>query len=129
MAACYETASADEQQEWRELLTAHRDQRREWAENYPPTFADKHALVAAEIARIESRDLDAMSLYEQAIRSARENGFVQNEGIANELAGRFYLGRGLEKNGYAHLHDARACFALWGADGKVRQLDRLYPHL
>jgi predicted ATPase len=127
MAACYENASADEQQEWREVLTAHRDQLREWAENYPPTFADKHALVAAEIARIEGRDLDAMSLYEQAIRWAWENGFVQNEGIANELAGRFYLGRGLEKNGYAHLHDARACFALWGADGKVRQLDRLYP--
>ena len=49
--------------------------------------------------------------------------------LANELAGRFYLDRGLEKNGYAHLHDARACYALWGADGKVRQLDRLYPRL
>src|SRR4029077_17337921 len=37
--------------------------------------------------------------------------------------------RGLEKNGYAHLRDARACYALWGADGKVRQLDRRYPQL
>ena len=75
------TASADEQQQaWRELLTAHREQLREWAENYPPTFADKHALVSAEIARLEGRDADAMRLYEQAIRSAREHGFVQNEG-------------------------------------------------
>jgi PAS domain S-box-containing protein len=129
VAARYENGSADEQQEWRELLTAHREQLREWAENYPPTFADKHTLVAAEIARIEGRDLDAMRLYEQTIRSARENGFVQNEALASELAGRFYLDRGLEKNGYAHLQDARACYALWGADGKVRQLDRLYPHL
>jgi PAS domain S-box-containing protein len=129
VAARYENGSADEQQEWRELLTAHREQLREWAENYPPTFADKHTLVAAEIARIEGRDLDAMRLYEQTIRSARENGFVQNEALASELAGRFYLDRGLEKNGYADLQDARACYALWGADGKVRQLDRLYPHL
>jgi predicted ATPase len=37
MAACYENASADQQQGWRELLTAHLEQLREWAENYPPT--------------------------------------------------------------------------------------------
>src|SRR6266581_7339367 len=90
VAACYENASANEQQAWRELLTAHREQLREWAENYPPTFADKHALVLAEIARLEKRDADAMRLYEQAIQSAREHGFVQNEGLANELAARFY---------------------------------------
>ena len=33
--------------------TAHREQLREWAENYPPTFGDKHALVSGEIARLE----------------------------------------------------------------------------
>src|SRR6202035_2025198 len=81
VAACYENASADEQQEWRGLLTAHREQLREWAENNPPTFGDKHTLVLAEIARIEGRDADAMRLYEHAIRSASENGFVQNEGL------------------------------------------------
>ena len=52
------TASADEQQAWRELLREHQEQLREWAENNPPTFADKHALVLAEIARIEKRDAD-----------------------------------------------------------------------
>jgi hypothetical protein len=30
---------------WRDLVTANRDKLREWAENYPPTFGDKHALV------------------------------------------------------------------------------------
>ena len=54
--------------EWRDLLAAHQEQLREWADNYPPTFADKHALVSAEIARIEGRDADAMRLYEEAIR-------------------------------------------------------------
>ena len=65
---------------WGALLTAHQEQLREWAENYPPTFADKHALVSAEIARLEGRDADAMRLYEEAIRSADDQGFVQNEG-------------------------------------------------
>ena len=129
MAALYENASADEQKAWRELLTAHREQLREWAENYPPTFADKHTLVSAEIARIEGRDADAMRLYEEAIRSARENGFVQNEALANEVAARFYAARGFEKIANAYLRDARNCYLRWGAHGKVRQLDERYPHL
>src|SRR6266576_1444322 len=44
VSALYETAPADQQQAWRELLTAHQEQLREWAEIYPPTFADKHTL-------------------------------------------------------------------------------------
>ena len=90
VAALYENASADDKQTWRDLLAAHQEQLREWAESYPPTFADKHALVSAEIARIEGRELDAMRLYEQAIRSAHDHGFVQNEGVAYEVAARFY---------------------------------------
>src|SRR5882762_1761782 len=90
VAALYESATADEQDRWREMLAAHREQLREWADNYPPTFADKHALVLAEIARLERRDADSMRLYEQAINLAREHGFVQNEGLAHELAARFF---------------------------------------
>ena len=127
VAALYENATADEQNRWRELLTAHREQLREWAENYPPTFGDKHALVSAELARLEGRDLDAMRLYEEAIRAARENGFVQNEGVANELAAQFYLKRGIEKVAHSYLRDARYCFLRWGALGKVKQLDERYP--
>jgi GAF domain-containing protein len=118
-----------EQQEWWGVLTAHRKQLREWAENYPPTFADKHALVSAEMARIEGRDVEAMQLYEQAIRSAREQGFVQNEALAYELAARFYAARGFEKIAHLYLRDARYCYLQWGAHGKVRQLDERHPHL
>jgi PAS domain S-box-containing protein len=129
VAVLYENGSADERSGWRDLLTAHEQRLREWVDNYPPTFGDKHALVAAEIARLEGRDADAMRLYEQAIRSARENGFVQNEGLANEVAARFYDARGVETFANACLRNARYCYLRWGADGKVRQLDRLYPQL
>jgi PAS domain S-box-containing protein len=127
VSALYETASADEQQAWRELLTGYREQLREWAVNYPPTFADKHALVSAEIARLEKRDVDAQRLYEQAIHLAREHGFVQNEGVAHELAAQYCLAQGLETAGYAHLRNARNCYDRWGATGKVKQLDERYP--
>ncbi|MEA2916364.1 MAG: hypothetical protein QOJ15_8445, partial [Bradyrhizobium sp.] len=127
--ACYETGSVDEQQAWRELLAAHQEQLRKWADSYPPTFADKHALVLAEIARLDGREADAMRLYEQAIRSARDNGFMQNEGVAHEVAARFYAARGFETIATAYLRNARYCYLRWGADGKVRQLDRLHPQL
>ena len=129
VAAHYEKASADKQTGWRELLIVHREQLREWAENHPPTFADKYALVSAEIARLEGRDADAMRLYEQAIQSARDNNFVQNEGLAHELAARFYAARGLERIAYVYLREARRCYLQWGAHGKVKQLDERYPHL
>jgi hypothetical protein len=61
------------------------------------------------MARIEGRELSAQRLYEKAIRSARENGFAQNEGITNELAARFYLARGYETSAYAYLRHARNC--------------------
>jgi PAS domain S-box-containing protein len=129
VAALYENASADEQSGWRDLLTAHREQLGEWAENYPPTFADKHALVLAEIARLEGRAFDAMQLYEQAIQSAHENGFVQNEALAHELAAQFCLAHGLETSGHTHLRNARNCYDRWGAFVKVKQLDERYPRL
>jgi PAS domain S-box-containing protein len=129
VAACYENGSADEQSEWRDLLAAHREQLREWAETNPLTFADKHALVSAEIARIEGRDGDAMRLYEEAIRSAREQGFVQNEALAHEVAARFYLARGFETIAHTYLRKARNCYDRWGARGKVKQLDERHPHL
>jgi PAS domain S-box-containing protein len=129
VAACYEKASVDEQREWRGLLTAHVEQLREWTDNYPPTFADKHALVSAEIARLEGRDFDAMRLFEQAIRSARAHGFVQYEGLANEVAARFYATRGVESITRTYLRNARNCYLRWGALGKVRQLDQRDPWL
>src|SRR6516162_1313200 len=128
-AACCNSASPDERRQHFEALVAHHRQLEIWAENCPENFENRVALVGAEIARVEGRVLDAEHLYKQAIRSSRANGFVQNEALANELAAGFYAGRGFEVIAHAYLRKARYCYLRWGADGKVRQLDELYPHL
>jgi PAS domain S-box-containing protein len=110
-------------------LNIHAGKLRAWAQGCPENFDNRVFLVDAEIARIEGRDLEAMRLYEQAVRSARENDLVHNEALSNELAGRYYLDRGFETNGLAHLREARAGYLRWGAEGKVRQLDRRHPGL
>jgi PAS domain S-box-containing protein len=129
VSALYEKGSADDQIGWRNLLAVHLEQLREWADNYPPTFGDKYALVSAEIARLEGRDPDAMRLYEEAIRLAHDHGFVQNEGVAHEVAAWFYAARGFETIAHAYLRNARHCYLRWGALGKARQLEECHPRL
>ncbi|CAB3809338.1 Adaptive-response sensory-kinase SasA [Paraburkholderia ultramafica] len=128
-AAWCDCAPASERPQQLDAVVEHRRQLEVWAENCPDNFGNRAALVGAEIARIEGRDFDAMGLYEQAIRSARANGFVHNEALANELAARFYAVRGFEKFAHVCLQDARYSYQRWGADGKVRQLEEAHPHL
>jgi len=128
-AALWNSAAQEQRSEHLDALAAHCKLIQTWAEYCPENFRDRAEMVAAEVARIEGRDLEAGRLYEQAIGSARKNGFVHNEGLVHELAAKYYLARGLETAGYAHLRSARNCFERWGAHGKVKQLDERYPKL
>ena len=128
-AAHYDMSSTAERAGHLEAIVAHHKQISAWAESCPENFENRAALVAGEIARIEGRELEAERFYEEAIRSARKHGFIHNEAIAHELAGRFYAGRGFETIAATYLRSARTCYVRWGADGKVKQLDRRYPHL
>ena len=128
-AASYELTAAHERQQHLDALAAHHKQLQIWAENCPENFENRAALVGAELARVEGRDLDAGRLYEQAVLSARANGFVHNEALACETAARFYRARGLEDIAEMYLLKARDGYLRWGADGKVRQLEARHPQL
>jgi PAS domain S-box-containing protein len=128
-AAVCDIAAADQCQQHVAALADHHRQLEVWAENCLDNFENRAALVGAEIARLEGRELDAEHLYEQAIHSARDYGFIHNEALANELASRFYAARGFEKIARVYLQEARYGYLRWGADGKVRQLELLHPHL
>ena len=88
-AALCHVALPEQQAQHLAPLEACQKQLQMWAEHCAENFEDRATLVGAEIARIYGRTLDAMSLYEQAIRSAQANGFVHNEALANELAAGF----------------------------------------
>jgi PAS domain S-box-containing protein len=128
-AAAWDHATLEQRPSHFDSVLDHHRQLEVWAEVNPETFEDRAALVGAEIARIEGRVLDAQELYEKAIRAAHKYGFVHNEAVANELAGCFYAARGFEKIATTYLRDARYGYLRWGADGKVRQLEQLYPQL
>src|SRR5215472_13492542 len=115
-AACCDPIGPDPYAQHIDALGRHEGQLRNFAANCPQNFKDRATLVGAEIARIEGRVLDAEQLYEQAIASARANGFVHNEALAHELAARFYATRGFDEIAHLYL-------------GKVRQLEQLHPRL
>jgi PAS domain S-box-containing protein len=128
-AASWDLAPPDQKQQHFESSKAHHTQLDIWARNCPENFENRAALVGAELARIEGRELDAERLYEQAIGSARTNGFIHNEALAYELAARFYAARGFKQIADLYLRNARYGYLRWGAVGKVRQLDETYPDL
>lgn len=128
-AECLDSPDEGAQPNLRERLEAHLTKLAQFGENSPVTFGSRAALGAAELARIEGRELDAMTLYEQAIRSARAAGFAHIEALSFELAARFYAARGFETIATSHRREARAAYLRWGAHGKVRQLEQLFPEL
>jgi diguanylate cyclase (GGDEF)-like protein/PAS domain S-box-containing protein len=129
MAALYPQASAAEQAGFAAVLAETLARSEAWARHCPRNFLNCHALIGAEIARIEGRESDAAHLYEQAIGSARDNGIVQNEAIAYELASVFYRRRGFGLVADTYLREARDGYLRWGADSKVAQLDARHPQL
>ncbi len=108
-------------------IEGHRSLLRDWAESCPANFETRAAVVEAELARLTGRELEAERFYEQAIRSARDNGFVHFEAIASELAARFHRERGFALIADAYLHQACASYRRWGAEGKCRQLEARAP--
>ena len=62
--------------------------------------------------------------------SLRPHQRIYSRGGARlRIAARFYAARGFEKFASVYFQYARYGYLRWGADGKVRQLDQLYPQL
>ena len=128
-AALWDSRSPDERQEHFEALEAHYKQLAIWARTLPGEFRKPRRTGGGGDCAHRRTGSGCHALYEQAIRSARANGFVQNEALAYEFAARFYAARGLETFADAYLRNARTCYDRWGAHGKVKQLDERHPRL
>ena len=95
----------------------------------PMNYLHKWHLVQAEKARVLGNFKEAIDHYNNAINLARENGFVQEEAMANELTARFW--RDAKQEGYARFHLERAYegYTRWQAWAKVEALEKSYPYL
>ncbi|HEX8824749.1 MAG TPA: ATP-binding sensor histidine kinase [Archangium sp.] len=129
LAACYRQAPAERQQEDLEEIQAHHQQLAEWSRHCPETFRAPERMVAAELDRLLGRADTAPSTYEEALHAAREQGLVHLVALASELAARFWEERRLTELALFYARRAREAYAQWGAEGKVRHLDRQWSLL
>jgi predicted ATPase/signal transduction histidine kinase len=101
----------------------------QWAQNAPMNHQHKYYLVEAEKYRVLGQKVEAIESYDLAIQAAKENEYLQEEAIANELAAQFYLEWGKEKIAQAYMQEAYYGYARWGAKAKTEDLEKRYPHL
>jgi PAS domain S-box-containing protein len=101
-----------------------------FAVHAPMNFEHKRLLVEAERERVLGHPDRAMRLYDEAAKGARASDYVQDEGLACELAAGFYSSEiPLPRVAASYAADARACYARWGAVAKVRDLEERFADL
>ncbi len=110
-------------------VRANQKKMKTWAQHAPRNHSHKYELVGAERARVLRHDQAAMRFYDAAIGHAKENLFLHEEALANELAAKFYLSRRQEKVATAYMKEARYLYHKWGGLAKVKQLDEKYSTL
>ncbi len=126
--ACTDSTDAQRDSWFQELLD-YRDTFERWAGHCPENFGHKAQLLQAEVHRLNGEELPAMRCYEEAIRQARAQHFIQVEGISLELAARYYEKAGFQAFAEQYSGKAKRCYQEWGASGKVQELERRFPWL
>ncbi|MEH1896617.1 MAG: AAA family ATPase [Nostoc sp.] len=125
----YPDMSSEEQNESLPQVVKNQETMKIWAEQAPMNFQHKYDLVEAERHRVLGQKAEAMELYDRAISGAKEQGYIQEEALANELAAKFYLHWGKERIAQEYMTQAYYGYARWGAKAKVADLEKRYPQL
>ncbi|NJK68297.1 MAG: PAS domain S-box protein [Microcoleus sp. SU_5_3] len=125
--AAYPDADILEQNTLLTRVDENQEKMQKWAEHAPMNYLHKFYLVEAEKHRVLGENFEAMEEYDRAINLAKENEYINEEALANELAAKLYLGWGKEKIARVYLAEAHYCYTHWGAKAKVEDLEKNYP--
>lgn len=107
-------------------LKAVQKQMKKWALSAPENFLHKYHLIEAERYRIKKCASQALEYYRLAIEGAGKNKCLNDEAVANELLGRYWLKAREKKIAHLYLSEARSLFSRWGAKAKVRDFEKTY---
>ncbi|TAF04667.1 MAG: PAS domain S-box protein [Oscillatoriales cyanobacterium] len=127
--AIYATATSKEQKQILKSIEANQKQLKKWGHYAPMNYQHKFLLVEAERYRVLGQKLKAIDYYDRAILLAKENQFLNEEALANELAAKFYLDWDKQKVAQSYMQGAYYCYAKWGAKAKIDDLETRYPQL
>ena len=96
---------------------------KEWSRHSDWNFKNKLLLIEAEYYNTQKDYDKAAQCYEASTKAAQEHKFYQEEAIANELAGIFFLKRRNFLKSYSSLMRAMECYEKWGAHACARRIE------
>jgi signal transduction histidine kinase/ActR/RegA family two-component response regulator len=108
-------------------VAANQKKLHKFADHAPMNFLHKFYLVEAERARVLGNDKEARQYYDQAIALAKKYEYINEEALALELAGKFYLCKKQNMFAQVCLREAHYAYQKWGAMAKVKHLEQKYP--
>lgn len=127
--AVYSTSSKEDQEEILAKVNKNQNKMYTWSKFAPMNFLHRFYLVKAELCSVTKKFHKAIEYYDKSINLAKENKYLNDEALAYELAGKFYLDEYKGDIAKVYLREARNKYQLWGAAAKVKELENKYPDL
>src|SRR6056297_672838 len=120
--ANYNQVSKQQQKQIRKTVSKNVKQFQIWAKHAPMNFKGQLKLIKAEEQSTFGKEIEAIKLYEEAIELYKENGFIHEEALANELCGRAWIKHRNKKIAKTYLNEAYSLYKQWGAEAKALAL-------
>lgn len=127
--AVYSTLTKDEQNEVLFRINNNLAMMKTWSKLAPMNFLHKFYLVQAELCRVTENYSEAIEYYDKSIELAKKNQYLNDEALAYELAGKFYLEICKSNTAKVYLIEAQNKYIFWGAIGKVNQMKNEHSSL
>jgi len=89
----------------------------------------KTLLLQAEYYYLKGEMENAKIFYDKALTTATENGMVNELAFCWERAGQFFLNTKQDLLADFYLQNAYSTYRRWGADAKLKQMEKRYTHL
>ena len=120
----FPSVSIEEKQKYLKQIDINQKDLKVWAQHSPENHLHKYQLIQAETMRLSGQNAKAMDLYDLAVEGAKNNKYVQEEAIINELAAEFYLSQGKIKIAETYFEYAYYNYQIWGAKSKLLDLQK-----
>ena len=96
---------------------------KEWSVHSDWNFKNKVLLIGAEMHYTRGEFDEAAAKYKASIKAAQRHKFIHEEATASELAGIFFLERGLHQKSHSHFQHASECYEKWGASASAKRVE------
>jgi diguanylate cyclase (GGDEF)-like protein len=127
--AIYNHSTASEQRKLLKRALSHQKKIKGWAKHAPMNHLHRYHLIQAEIDRVHNNFSKSMIQYDQAIHFAKENQFLNDEALANELAARFYIHNQKQKHAIPYILECFNAYQRLGMKAKTDHLLGEYPYI